>query len=453
MDRRDFLRTGAIGVAGVTFGSQLLFGKSTVIGANDKIVLALIGCGDRGLGCIINCCKTNENVEIKTVCDVNRTKLAKAADRVEKTFGYRPGTTEEMRTIFDDKDVDAVWIATPEHWHMLAAIRACQAGKDVYVEKNLSVNIFESRKLVEAAAKYNRIVQAGLQNRSASQGFSAREYIQSGKLGKIVTVKSYFMLGGGIFTEAPATPVPAWLDWDKWLGPAPQRPFSPSIVSENGRGGWQNYWDYSGGLLDDEASHTLDFTRMVIGDPPHPKAVYGWGGNYTYGGKGETPEAQSVTFDFGEYVLTADGGPSYKYMQKAPQEIRNDAKRFPNWRNYSARVEIYGTEGLMYLGRHGGGWQVIGSGDKVVAEDGAVFPDTAHQKNFIECLRSRKTPNGNIEECHRSATLVNMGNIACRVGNKQLLFDGKTEKFIGDKQANILARGTYRKGYEVPENV
>jgi predicted dehydrogenase len=231
MQRREFLKAGAVGAAGMAFGSRMLFAGNTVVGANDKIVLALIGCGDRGLGCIVNCCKTNDKVVIKTVCDVNRTKLAGAAKRVEEQLGYLPGTTEEMRSIFDDKDVNAVWIATPEHWHMLAAIRACQAGKDVYVEKNLSVNIWESRKLVEAAAKYGRVVQAGLQNRSASQGFSAREYIASGKLGKIVTVKTYFMLGGGKFTEAPEAPVPAWLDWDKWLGPAPYRPYSPSIVS------------------------------------------------------------------------------------------------------------------------------------------------------------------------------------------------------------------------------
>jgi predicted dehydrogenase len=452
MRRREFVFAGAAGVAGMTLGNSLLFGDS-VAGANDKIVLALIGCGDRGLGCIVNCCKINKGVEIKTVCDVNRTKLANAAKRVEKTFGYSPRTTEDMQTIFDDKDIDAVWIATPEHWHVPASIRACQSGKDVYVEKNLSVNIWESRKLVEAAAKYKRIVQVGLQNRSASQGFSARDYIQSGKLGKIVTVKTYFMLGGSKFTEASAKPVPAWLDWDKWLGPAPFRPFSPSIVSEHGRGGWQNYWEYSGGKLDDEASHTIDFTRMVLGDPPHPKSVYGWGGNHVYGGNSETPECQSIVYDFGEYVLTADGGPAFKYMYKAPSSIRNDAKKFPNWRNYSARVEIYGTEGLMYLGRHGGGWQVLGQDDKIVAEDGAIFPDNDHQKNFIDCIRSRKKPNGEIEECHRSSTLINMGNIACRVGNKQLLFDKETETFTNDNQANILARGTYRKGYEIPENI
>ncbi|MDR1483876.1 MAG: Gfo/Idh/MocA family oxidoreductase [Planctomycetaceae bacterium] len=454
MKRREFLTTSAAGiaVAGATLSGPMIFGNS-VAGANDKIVLALIGCGGRGLGCIVNCCKINKNVEIKTVCDVNRTKLSNAAKTVERNFGKRPTTTEDMKTIFNDNDITAVWIATPEHWHVPASVFACQAGKDVYVEKNLSINIWESRKLVEAADKYHRIVQVGLQNRSASQGFSAREYIKNGKLGKIVTVKTYFMLGGGKFTEAPPKPVPAWLDWDKWLGPAPYRPFSPSIVSEHGRGGWGFYWDYSGGLLDDEASHTIDFTRMVLGDPPHPKSVYAWGGNHAYGSQSETPEFQSVVYDFGNFTLTADGGRAFKYMHKAPQSIRNNATKFPNWRNYSARVEIYGTEGLMYLGRHGGGWQVLDKDDKFVAEDGAVFPDNEHQKNFIECIRSRKQPNGNIEQCHISSTLINMGNIACRVGNKQLLFDGQTEKFTNDNQANILAKGSYRKGYEIPNEI
>ncbi|MDR1493409.1 MAG: Gfo/Idh/MocA family oxidoreductase [Planctomycetaceae bacterium] len=159
-------------------------------------------------------------LKLKPYATSTEPNCSNAAKTVEREFGKRPTTTEDMKTIFDDKDVTAVWVATPEHWHVPASIFACQAGKDVYVEKNLSVNIWESRKLVEAAAKYQRIVQVGLQNRSASQGFSAREYIKSGKLGKIVTVKTYFMLGGGKFTESPEQPVPAWLDWDKWLGPA-----------------------------------------------------------------------------------------------------------------------------------------------------------------------------------------------------------------------------------------
>ena len=452
MDRRNFIKTGVLATAGVSLSAGSLF-SSSCMGANNRIVLALVGCGGRGLGTIINCCKLSSDVVIKTVCDVNKTKLANAVNRVEKDLGYKPSATENMDEIFKDKDVDAVWVATPEHWHTLASIRAIQAGKDVYVEKNPTINIWEGRKLVEATRKYKRIVQVGFQNRSALYGFSAREYIRSGKLGKIVSVKCYNMLGGGKWSESPETAVPGWLDWDKWLGPAPMRGFSPSIVDENGRGGWLSYWDYSGGGLADDASHVMDLARMVIGDPDHPKSVYGWGGNHVFGGTRETPEYQSIVYDFGEYTMTCDNACATNYMTKTPNDIRFDKTRFPNWRNNSTRTEIYGTEGLMYLGRHGGGWQVLGKDNQIVAEDGGVFPDKEHQIDFIDSLRSRKTPNGEVEQCHKSATLVHMGNIAYRTGNKQLLFDPATEKFTNDKQANVFARGKYRKGYEIPEKV
>ncbi|MDR2847625.1 MAG: Gfo/Idh/MocA family oxidoreductase [Bacteroidales bacterium] len=453
MFRREFIKKSVTGTAGMALSVNTLLSASSCVGANDKIVLALVGCGGRGLWTIISCCKNNQKVEIKTVCDVNKTKLANAAASIEKELGYRPSQTEEMRDIFNDKDVNAVWVATPEHWHTPATIMACQAGKDVYVEKNPTINIWEGRKMVEAAKKYKRIVQVGFQNRSAPYGFSARDYIKSGKLGKIVTVKCYNMLGGGKWAEQPETPVPAWINWDKWLGPAPMRPFSSSIVEENGRGGWNNYWAYSGGFLADDASHVMDLCRMVIGDPEHPKSVYGWGGNYAFGGNCETPEFQSIVYDFGEFSLTCDSASATNYMYKTPGDIRNDKTRFPNWRNNSTRTEIYGTEGLMYLGRHGGGWQVLGQNNEIVAQDGGVFPDKEHQINFIESLRTRKQPNGEVEECHRSATLVHLGNIAYRVGNKQLLFDAASEKFLNNDQANVLARGAYRKGYEIPENV
>jgi predicted dehydrogenase len=453
MNRRNFIKTGVIASAGVGLGLNSSLFASSCAGANDRIVLALVGCGGRGLSTITNCCKINENVVIKTVCDVNRTKLGKAVARVEKDLGYKPGQTENMKEIFNDKDVDAVWVATPEHWHTLAAIWAIQAGKDVYVEKNPTVNIWEGRKLVEAAEKYRKIVQVGFQNRSAAYGFSAREYIRSGKLGQIVTVKCYNMLGGGKFSEAPETAVPSWLDWDKWLGPAPMRGYTPTIVTEDGRGGWLNYWAYSGGGLADDASHVMDLARMVIGDPGHPKSVYGWGGNQVFGGTRETPECQTIVYDFEKFTLTCDNACATNYMTKTPGDVRSDKTKFPTWRNNSTRTEIYGTEGMMYLGRHGGGWQVLGPKNEIVAEDGGVFPDNEHQVNFIESLRSRKKPNGEVEECHRSATLVHLGNIAYRVGNRQLLFDPATEKFSNNEQANVIARGSYRKGYEIPEKV
>ena len=453
MYRREFLKKSIVGSVGLTVGFNTLLSAPSCKGANDKIVLALIGAGSRGTGCIINCCKINENVTVKTLCDVNQTKLAKAAALTEKELGYRPKITANMKEVFDDKDVDAVWIATPEHWHSLAAIWACQAGKDVYVEKNPSINIREGRKMVEAAKKYKRIVQVGFQNRSAEYGFTARDYIAQGKLGKIVTVKCYNMLGGSKWTEKPEAPVPPWLDWDKWLGPAPQRAFTPSIVDENERGDWGCYWAYSGGGLSDDASHVMDFARSVIGNPPHPKSVYGWGGNHVFGGTRETPEFQSIVYDFGDFTLSCDSGYATNYMIKTPNYIRMNKDLFPNWRNNSTRTEIYGTEGLMYLGRHGGGWQVMGPDNKIVAQGGGIFPDNEHQINFIQALRTRKNPNGDVEECHRSATLVHLGNIAYRIGNKQLLFDGKTELFLNDDHANILARGTGRKGYIIPETV
>ena len=452
MIRREFIKKSIASSVGLAVGSNT-FLNASYKGANDKIVLALIGTGGRGMDGIVNCCKINENVTIKTVCDVNATKLSKAAAAIEKEFGYSPKMTADMKEILDDKDVDAVWIATPEHWHALATVWACQAGKDVYVEKNPTINIWEGRKMVEAAAKYKRIVQVGFQNRSAPYGFSAREYIKSGKLGKIVTVKSYNMLGGGKWTERPEAPVPPWLDWDKWQGPAAKRSFNPGIVTENGRGDWGCYWAYSGGGLADDASHVMDLARLVIGDPPHPKSVYGWGGNHVFGGTRETPEYQSIVYDFGDFTLSCDNAYATNYMIKTPNNIRFDKNLFPNWRNNATRTEIYGTEGLMYLGRHGGGWQVLGPNNEIVAQDGGVFPDKEHQIDFIQSLRTRKQPNGDVEECHRSATLVHLGNIAYRVGNKQLLFDGKTEKILNDDQANALARGSYRAGFIIPENV
>lgn len=452
MFRREFLKRGIVGTVGLAAGAGYLL-NSSCKGANDKIVLALIGAGFRGTGTIINCCKINENVTVKTVCDVNATKLARAASTVEKELGYRPTTADNMKEIFDDKDVDAVWIATPEHWHALATVWACQAGKHVYVEKNPTVNIREGRKMAEAADKYKRIVQVGFQNRSAPYAFSAREYIAAGKLGKVVAVKCYNMLGGSVWTEQPEAPVPSWLDWDQWQGPAAARAFNPSIVDENGRGDWSCYWAYSGGTLADDASHVLDLARLVLGDPPHPKSVYGWGGNHVFGGMRETPEFQSVVYDFVDFTLACESGCTTDYMIKTPEDIRRDKTRFPNWSNNATRTEIYGTEGFMYLGRHGGGWQVMGPENKIVAQDGGVFPDNDHQIDFIQALRTRKKPNGNPEECHRSATLVHLGNIAYRTGSTQLVFDGDTEKFIGNDKANALAQGTYRDGYAIPEKV
>ena len=452
MFRREFLKKSIAGSVGLSLGAGFLL-NSSCKGANDTIVLALIGTGERGVNSIINCCKINEHVIIKTVCDVNSTKLANAVAKVERELGFRVSSTGNMKSIMDDKDVDAVWIATPEHWHALATVWACQAKKDVYVEKTPSLTIWEGRKMVEAARKYKRIVQVGFQNRSASYGFTARDYIAGGKLGQVIAVKCYNMLGGDKWTKQPEAPVPSWLDWNQWQGPAAIRSFNPGIVSEKGRGDWGRYWAYGGGALSDDASHVMDFARFALGDPPHPKSVCGWGGNHVFEGESETPEFQHIIYDFGDFTLSCDSGYATSYMIKTPNDIRMDKNRFPNWSNNATRTEIYGTEGFMYLGRHGGGWQVMGPKNEIVAQDGGMFPDNEHQKDFIHALRTREKPNGDIEECHRSSTLVHLGNIACRTGNKQLLFDGQTEKILNDDKSNTYIKGSYREGYVIPEKV
>ncbi len=446
MKRREFLGRTIAGTAGIALGTSGLL-TSSCKGANDKIVLALIGSGYRGQDTVISCCRENENVEVKTVCDVNDLKSARAAEAVTRELGYTPQTTRYMKEVLDDRDIDAVWIATPDHWHALATIWACQAGKDVYVEKCPTHSIWEGRKMTEAAKKYRKIVQVGFQNRSGGYNLAARDFIGSGKLGQVVHIRIYNLLTGKKWLPAPNEEIPSTIDWDAWLGPAPYRPFNQGIVD-----GWIYYYDFCPGFMDD-AVHQLDLTRMVMGDPGHPVAVYGRGGNHVWNSEQETPELQSITFDYGRFTMTCDSGNVTSYMSKTPNDIRMDPERFPEWRTNSCRIEIYGSDAVMFLGRQGGGWQVFGPNAELIAQHGGVHSDKEHQTNFIECVRNRKQPNSTAEQGHMSATLVHMANIACRAGNRHLLFDAEKEIFIDENDANKLVKDSYRDSYVVPEKV
>ncbi len=452
MRRRNFIGKTFIGTTCIATGASGLF-MASCKNANEKVVLAIIGPGQRGLVTAISTCKTVTDVRLKTVCDVNELRAAFAIKTIKKELGYKPLYSRNMKEVFDDKDIDAVWISTPDHWHALATIWACQAGKDVYVETNPTISILEGRKMIEAADKYKRIIQVGFQNRSALYGMSAREYIKSGRLGQVVHVKCYCMLGGGRWVPQSDSEIPQGLDWDAWLGPAPYRPYNPGIHHMKSRGGWKNYWSYGGGTYAEEASHVLDLVRMVLDDPGYPRSIYGLGGNLAWESGQETPEFLSVTYDFEKFTMTCESGNATSYLKDTPENIRFNPKQSPDWKTNATRIEIYGTKGLMYLGRHGGGWQVIGADAKVIAQDGGVFPDRDHQMNFIESVRSRKKPNGDVKQGHMSASLVHFGNIAYRVGNKQLDFDVEHERFIDNDEANKLLSTSYRKGYEMPGKV
>lgn len=413
--------------------------------ANDKVVLALIGAGGRGTQLIISMQQCMPGVEVKYVCDVDEARGGNAVQELSRLQGYKPVKVADMRTVFGDKDVDAVVIATPEHWHALAMIRACEAGKDVYVEKNVCLSFDEGRKIIKAAALNNRVVQCGTQNRSADYAYEAKEYIASGKLGKIVTVKAYCMLPGTRkWILKPDASIPSGLDWDQWLGPAEKVPYNVSRHKA-----WSDWWAYSGGgAMSGDASHVIDLARLVLGDPKLPSQVFCAGGRVIFNDERDIPDNQTVVFDMGEYPLTLESSQYGDYLKKTPQEVRF-SDRFPEWRTNSTRIEIYGTDGLMFLGRHGGGWQVFGKNWELLAEKTGFFPDEAHHKNFIECIRSRKTTNAPIQEGVMSANMINLANLSYRSGKKLIEIDSQTEAIIGNDEAVRLDKRTYRDGYQL----
>jgi predicted dehydrogenase len=383
-------------------------------------------------------------VEVKYICDVDSTRGGNIIRELSKLQGYDPLYVRDMQDVFADGDVDAVVITTPEHWHALATIRACHAGKDVYVEKNICLTTEEGRKMLEAAAQNKCIVQCGTQNRSADYAFSARDYITDGKLGQIVTVKAYCMLPGSRqWVLKEDEPVPDGLDWDMWLGPAPLVPYNVSRHK-----GWYDWWAYSGGAaMSGDASHIIDLARMVLGDPSLPRNVFCAGGRVVFNDRREIPDNQTVVFDMGDYVISLESSQYGDYMSKTSNEVRF-SDRFPEWRSNSTRIEIYGTKGVMFLGRHGGGWQVFGGNNfDIIAEGVGQFPDKEHHRNFIECIRSRKTPNSPLEQGVLSATMINLANLSYRSGKKLLSIDLQTGEIVGNNEAIRLDKRVFRSCY------
>ena len=413
-------------------------------GANDKVVLALVGAGGRGSALIYSMMNCDPNVEVKYICDIDATRGGRIVDDLNKLQGYAPQKLSDMRAAFDDKDVHAAVIATPDHWHALSTIWACRAGKDVLVEKPIFLTNDEGREMIKAAADNKTIVQCGFQNRSGEYAFAARDYIASGGIGKIVNVKIFGMTQGTrewIMKED--TPVPEGLDWDAWLGPAESAPYNVSRHK-----GWHDWWAYSTGPHMFDSSHGVDLARMALGDPPLPRAVYCAGGRVIFNDGRDTPDHQTAVFDMGEYPISLESSQYGRYLYGTPEDVRFSDK-FPVWNTMGTRIEIYGTKGMMYLGRMGGGWQAFGEDMKLLAEKTGRFPDEPHQRNFFDCVRTRKTPNSSIEQGVLSATMINLANLSYRSGKKMLNFDPDTWTILNNPEAATLDKRPQRKGYEL----
>jgi predicted dehydrogenase len=437
MDRRSFLESSA--AAGVVSALSAL-GAKRAHAANDKISICMMGVKGRG-GHVLSTFADLPEVEVRYVCDIDDTPLQSGIARVEQKTGKRPIAIKDFRKALEDKSLDALVMGTPDHWHALPTIYACQAGKDVYVEKPDGHNILEGRTMVAAAKKYGRVVQLGTQSRSGQHFFSFMEYLKTGALGKVRFAKAWESAKQGSIGKPADSEPPKGVDYDMWLGPAPLRPFNRVRF----HGNWRWFFDYGTGDLGNDGVHRLDYARWALATalaakgeslPDLPRAVSSHGGKYYFDDAQEWPDTMMVTYDFAPGCLLT-------------YEMRV-------WNAYPLHEE---AEGAAICGD--GGYAVIGNsrwraydekGKLIKEESGGYNNDVPHAKNFLDCMRSRGRPNADLETIgHPSSLLCHIGNASWRAG-RTLYFDPATYTFRGDPDANqFLTRPEYRKPWLLPK--
>ncbi len=428
LSRRKFIEKTATAAAVISIPSII---PAHAFGANDRVRAAVLGINGRGKNHIEGLQRL-ENVEVAYLCDPDESLLAKRSKEFEEKYGQKVGVEKDLRKIFDNKEVDVVTIAMPNHWHSLATIWACQAGKDVYVEKPGSHNIFEGRKMVEAARKYNRIVQHGVQLRSSAAIQEAIQHLRNGLIGKV------YMARGLVFRWRPdignkgTEPVPSYLDYDLWTGPAQMRPFSRNIVHYN----WHWHWDYGNGDVGNQGIHETDLCMWGL-DVGLPEEITSMGGKFLWDDCKETPEIQTSIYHYPK---------EKKIIQFEVRHWMTNAEDGASVGNI-----FYGDKGYMVIK----GYDTYETYFGEKKEPGpARKAGGDHYQNFIDVVRSRDESklNGPVETAHLSSALAHLGNIAYRTG-RVLRFDPKTEKFIGDKEANAMLTRKYRAPYLVPNKV
>jgi predicted dehydrogenase len=394
---------------------------------NEKVNVAVLGCG-RGANLASWFAKLPES-QLVAVCDPDENRGQGLCNRIQELSGK---FVSDFRTLLDSKEVDALAVATPDHWHAPATIMGCLAGKDVYVEKPASHNIAEGRLAVEAARKHGRIVQHGTNLRGSPHYHEAAKLLKEGVIGKIMMVKAINNQKRGRMMPQPDSPVPTGVNYELWQGPAPTRPFNRNRF----HGGWHWLWDYGTGDLGNDGVHQVDIGRLLTGVKA-PKAVSCSGAKLGSAGDAqETPDTMVVTWEYDDLL--------YVFEQRDFTPYRMQGHRLDN------DNIVYGENGYMMIDRDG--YRVF-----FKSEQGPEFHQTwqdtpNHYQNFIDCIKNRKAENllADIEEGHYSSLLCHLGNISYRTG-RRLVFDPKTETFPSDPEANKFLSREYRKGYELPK--
>jgi predicted dehydrogenase len=428
INRRDFIKRAAASGAGL---SLAMSGASTgrVLGANDRIRLGLIGCGRQGRDNMGNF--RRQKVEIAAVCDVYEPNLQKALHEA----GGSAKALKDFRQVLDDKDIDVVIVATPDHWHPLPTVMACQAGKDVYVEKPICVAVEEGKKMVEAARRYKRVVQVGLWQRSNVHFQKAAQLVQDGLIGKVTYVRTWnysntYPEGIG---NPPDSDPPSDLDWDMWLGPAPKVAFNSNRFGVGDR--WSTFryfYDYANGWPGDWMIHLMDIVQWAMKvDGPH--TVTALGRKFYLTDNSDTPDTLQITLEYPEFVATYEN------------RLCNDARE----EEHGYGIEFYGTDGTMFVDRdvfqvfpqHGRGGKGKTAEMKMQREDDGL---ANHVANMLECMRTRKMPQSDIEYGYHSTSACLLGNVALR-SKERIEWDVASQRLTkGGPAAQKLITREYR---------
>jgi predicted dehydrogenase len=429
MNRREFLEAAALTAA--------LPAKTWAAG--DKVNIAIVGVGGRGSSHVADFVR-RKDANLAAVCDVDTARTERAVQTYYTARNTKPKVYADLRKLYEDKEIDGVIIATPNHWHALATIWACQAGKDVYVEKPASYNPFEGERMVAAARRYNRVVQGGMQRRSITHKKRAVELLRQGAIGDVYMARGLCYKRRKSIGHKPDSPVPPGVDWDLFLGPAPMRPYNENRRVYN----WHWFWDTGNGDIGNQGIHELDYARWGLNKAGNPKTVVSGGGKYVYKDDQETPNTQMALYDYGDCQLSFEvrGLPT---GPESEMELRG---------NNFIGILFYGANGYMVV--EDSGFKIFLGDKREPGEAMKMVEDKqdeslAHVSNFLQAIRTRRWQDlvAEVREAAISADLVHMANASYRTGRKLTLENGPTH-FVSDEGANaLLTRHPYRAPYIV----
>jgi predicted dehydrogenase len=432
MNRRHFIMSTAVITAGAAVRG--------LASPNDTIRIGVVGCGGRGQS-HVQAWSSMQNVELAALCDVDQSHIANKVKWVETKGGKKPATYVDVRKLLEDKNIDAISIASPNHWHALQTIWAVQAGKDVYVEKPCTHNIFESQQIVAAARKYDRIVQQGSQSRSSAALREAVQKMRDGELGEVYMARGLCYKWRDTIGKKPVEPVPAGVDYDLWTGPSPMHPFTQNRFHYN----WHWFWDTGNGDLGNQGIHEVDIARWGLG-VTHPTKVSTIGGKFMFDDDQETPNTLSASYEF-----DVDGKKKMMTFEVrhwiSPHEAGINGDKPGN----TIGNEFYGSKGYLIIDNYNKYYSFLGKDQ----EPGpAATKKDEHWANFIDAVRSRRREDltAEVAEGALSCNLMHLANISYRLG-RTLHWDAKTLTCVGDAEANKMLTRSYRAPFVVPKNV